>query len=176
MSTVRCDIEDLGKTLEALAKKAKPAVSSALTSAALLLRVAVTQRAMTTKSDRGFAGFNTGYYARAWKTQKVVDSGDLADSYIRIFNQAPYAGVIEYGRREGKMPPSSALVPWVRRKLGVSAKKAPGVAFAVAKKIGARTIAGRHIITDPAFRLRMQALFVWEVTRSLRKYLTTGSP
>ena len=33
------------------------------------------------------------------------------------------------------MPPSKALIPWVRAVLGVSAKEAPGVAYLVARKI-----------------------------------------
>jgi hypothetical protein len=36
------------------------------------------------------------------------------------------------------MPPPSALVLWVIRKLGVSRAEAPGVAFVVARAIGRR--------------------------------------
>jgi len=39
------------------------------------------------------------------------------------------------GRKPGKMPPVSALLPWVNAKLGISGKEALRVAFAVATKI-----------------------------------------
>lgn len=46
-----------------------------------------------------------------------------------------YAEVVELGRRPGSFPPPSALVLWVRRKLGVSHAQASGVAHAIAWKI-----------------------------------------
>jgi len=39
------------------------------------------------------------------------------------------------GRKPGKMPPVSALLPWVNAKLGITGKEALSVAFAVATKI-----------------------------------------
>lgn len=46
-----------------------------------------------------------------------------------------YGVVVEYGRSAGKFPPVNALIPWVKRKLGVSASQAESVATAVAWKI-----------------------------------------
>lgn len=40
------------------------------------------------------------------------------------------------GRPPGKMPPSNALIPWVRIKLGISGDRAKGVAFVIARAIG----------------------------------------
>lgn len=48
-------------------------------------------------------------------------------------SQAP-ASFVELGTRP-HMPPVAALVPWVRAVLGVDAKRAPGVAFLIARKI-----------------------------------------
>lgn len=49
---------------------------------------------------------------------------------------AQYAIVVHEGRRPGgKMPPSDALEPWVRKKLGVPADEVASVSFAVARKI-----------------------------------------
>lgn len=48
-----------------------------------------------------------------------------------------YAAAVHEGRRPGKMPPSKALIPWVRKKLGVPEDEAAGVAFVIAKNIWA---------------------------------------
>lgn len=48
-----------------------------------------------------------------------------------------YAIVVHEGRKPGKRPPpSKALEPWVRKKLGVPRDEAAGVAFVVARSIG----------------------------------------
>ena len=39
------------------------------------------------------------------------------------------------GRKPGKMPPVSALIPWVNAKFGVGGKEAIGIAWAVATKL-----------------------------------------
>jgi len=39
------------------------------------------------------------------------------------------------GRKPGKMPPVSALIPWVNAKLGIGGKEAIAIAWAVATKI-----------------------------------------
>jgi hypothetical protein len=58
-----------------------------------------------------------------------------------------YPRVMETGRRFGrKRPPISALVRWVELKLRVPKKRARGVAFLVARKIGSRGIVGRFFM------------------------------
>ena len=39
------------------------------------------------------------------------------------------------GRKPGKIPPVSALIPWVNAKFGIGGKEAVSIAWAVAKKI-----------------------------------------
>ena len=52
-----------------------------------------------------------------------------------------YGQVVRGGRRAGaKMPPPEALIPWVQKKMGIPARLAPMVAFALAVKIGKRGI------------------------------------
>ena len=51
-----------------------------------------------------------------------------------------YPEVMEFGRKPGKMPPPQALERWVHLKLGVPVDDAPGVAYNVARRIGARGI------------------------------------
>jgi hypothetical protein len=174
--TSTIDLVDIDKALTSLLNKAKSGMSAALTSAAMKVRSDISRRAQTFKYPPGYMLLNTGYYARAWKTEKVVDGASPIDGYVRLYNQAPYAGVIEYGRRAGSMPPSSALVPWVRRKLGVSAKKAPGVAFAIAKKMKTKPIPGKYVLTAPVYQAHLQKLFVDEIKRTLKNVLTTGTP
>lgn len=68
---------------------------------------------------------------------------------VIVNNSRRYAGVIELGRRAGaRRPPVQALVGWVRRKLGVSAKDAPRVAFAVARKIGERGLPAKRVVAS----------------------------
>ena len=48
-----------------------------------------------------------------------------------------YAAVIHEGRTPGKRPPpSKAIEPWVKKKMGVPADEVAGVAFVVARSIG----------------------------------------
>ena len=57
-----------------------------------------------------------------------------------------YPLVVEFGRKPGKMPPPQALERWVHIKLGVPNEDAPGVALAVARRIGARGIKGKRFM------------------------------
>lgn len=76
-----------------------------------------------------------------------VNTGYLRGSYQINFRRNPrrtlivspaaYAGVMALGRRPGRRwPPIGPLQAWVMTKLGVSAEKSRGVAFAVARNIG----------------------------------------
>lgn len=89
----------------------------------------------------GSAGaVDTRHYLRGWKAQRT-NSGAV------IFNDTPYAGVIELGRRPGaRPPPSKMLMPWLRHKLHLSESEAVGMAFVVARAIGRRGQAGRHVL------------------------------
>ena len=46
-----------------------------------------------------------------------------------------YTYFLANGRKPGKMPPVSALIPWVNAKFGIGGKEAIGIAWAVATKI-----------------------------------------
>lgn len=71
-----------------------------------------------------------------------------SDANMRVvgttFTDLVYGAVMEFGRKPGKAPPTAALLPWVRRKMGVAKDKAEGVAFVVARSIGRKGITGRH--------------------------------
>lgn len=46
-----------------------------------------------------------------------------------------YTYWLSHGRKPGKKPPISALIPWVNAKFGIGGNEAKGIAFAVARKI-----------------------------------------
>lgn len=73
---------------------------------------------------------NTGKLANSIRYE-VVGGGIL-----RIYAE-DYIYTLQYGRKPGKRPPTSALTNWVKTKLGVSDnKKAKGIAYVIARKIG----------------------------------------
>jgi len=62
--------------------------------------------------------------------------GTPATRVQEVFSSVMYAPIQEKGRRPGKMPPVSALLVWVARKMQVADKDVRTVAFFVARKIG----------------------------------------
>jgi hypothetical protein len=96
----------------------------------------------------GAGAFDTGRFLNSWKAEAGTSL------YIaKLFNDAPYAGVIEHGRRPGKGVPPGVLDAWVRRKLvgtrrrGVKAiKEIESLAFLVSRAIKLRGIPGRRIL------------------------------
>jgi hypothetical protein len=68
-----------------------------------------------------------------------------------------YPSVIEFGRRKGKRPPSSALERWVYLVMGVPKDRARSVAYVVARAIGRKGIKGKKIIRG-AFADRQQRI------------------
>jgi hypothetical protein len=85
--------------------------------------------------------FNIGVYKRSWKAIKIAGGA-------RVYNDTPYAAVIELGRRPGaRMPPSSVLAHWAQRKLGLSAAEAKSAGFVIARAIARRGLPARLVLT-----------------------------
>ena len=83
---------------------------------------------------------DTRHYLRGWKAQRTI-TGAV------IFNDSPYAGVVELGRRPGsRPPPSHLLIPWVRRKMHLTESEAVGVAFVLSRAIGKRGQEPRRVL------------------------------
>jgi hypothetical protein len=111
--------------------------------AGALRGVAILQR-KTQNAD----AFDTGRYQRAWKQR-------VSNTEVRFWNEAPYAIIIERGRRPGATPPPvKALIPWVKRKLGVSTAEAKGVAYVVARSIGRKGTKGKKVLIRAMSELR----------------------
>lgn len=96
-----------------------------------------------------------GTYRRSFRFE------DIAGGAV-VYNFAPYASVIELGRRPGgRMPPLSVIADWVRRK-GIGVRQGPkqkgrgfkrrtdaelrGIAFIIARRIRARGLPAHHIL------------------------------
>ena len=104
---------------------------------------------LMTKRARELKVFDTGNYLRAWRFS-------LHHNGAVLFNSAPYAAVIDLGRRPGsKMPPVDAILNWVmHKKLGGFKGKyasrrqaARGLAFAIARSIAKKGMPARHVMT-----------------------------
>lgn len=90
---------------------------------------------------------DTGAGRLGWKSEVV-------DDLVRLWNARPHMAVVDGGRRPGaKRPPTAALIPWVRRKLGVGADEARGVAFVLARAIGRRGQQARRILGDATAKI-----------------------
>ena len=87
-------------------------------------------------SSKPYAPVDRGVYKRSFHAEDIDDG-------CAFYNDAPYAGVLELGRRPGKMPPVAILAEWVIRKGLVGKRKAGkagasqlaaarGIAFAIA--------------------------------------------
>ncbi len=62
----------------------------------------------------------------------------------RVYSNLIYMPPLEFGTRP-HFPPPAALAYWAQRKLRVSAADAPGVGFAIARKIAARGTPAREM-------------------------------
>lgn len=106
---------------------------------------------------------------------RLVDQGGYRRSFVvrrvpggaELRNLAPYAGVLELGRRPGATPPPVAVLEaWARRKLGLQPKEAKAAAFAIRKAISRRGLPPHHIMR----RTARQAMrwYVADLRRMLR--------
>lgn len=127
MSVIHVNIDQLAATVAADMEKLGPAVLEAV------------QVTVQMHGPRLFAG-----HVATAQPRPPVDRGtyrrsthveDLQNGVV-MFNRAPYAGVLEEGRRPGRAPPVRALEGWILRK-GITndRKEAKAMAFAIARKM-----------------------------------------
>jgi len=103
-----------------------------------------------------------GTFKLSWKAERVPGGAELR-------NDAPYAAVIEYGRRPGRPgPPLAPILAWVHRKLvangQVQEKDAEEAARDIRDKIHFAGSPPHHILTDLVPDLRR-----WFKTEALRR-------
>lgn len=165
---VKIPIRDLPKYMRELGDSFGPSLLAGLTSAAV--RSVAT---LTTETDRKQA-FNTGAYRRGWNHGTAMSIGQ-ASAVIRVFNDVPYSGVIELGRRKGAKMPWLRTVPleaqpiymWCISKLGMTADEAAKAAKPIAWSIKRKGITGKYVMRNVLPQLAKDG--AEEVAKSLRK-------
>lgn len=91
---------------------------------------------------------DAGQYKRSWQARRMVGGAEL-------YNDAPYAGVIEYGRRPNSTPPPYAVIlKWVRRK-NLTPTPKPG--------------RGRRRAATRRSKAELQASLAWAIRASIAK-------
>ena len=82
------------------------------------------------------APINTGALRQSITTE--VDTQPPFASWVAVGPTVNYGRFVEHGRKPGRMPPISALEPWVRTKL--KARNPRAVAYIIARKIAAEGV------------------------------------
>lgn len=116
------------------------------------------------KRTREVEAVDQGQFVLAWSHRALPNGAELR-------NDAPYAAVIERGRRPGRPgPPLEPILLWVNRKLvkngAVDPEAAHGVALAIRNAIHIRGTKPRWILRDTM--RRMKPRFKREALRRLR--------
>lgn len=110
--------------------------------------------------------FNTGAFARGWKSTKM-EWGSV------LYNSQPYSPVIESGARyTNKMPPTKPLAKWAQRKLGVSRDQAEGIAFVLARAIKKRGLPARNVLKDALPEIK--TLVLKEIGHEMNRFFGGG--
>jgi hypothetical protein len=94
-------------------------------------------------SPGGTSGaLDTGLYKAAWKTGSLPNGAS-------VFNDRPYAGVIDYGRRPAPVSRGGVrnLEAWAKRKLKLGQAQARAAAWAIAKKLEKRPLLARKVLS-----------------------------
>lgn len=106
-----------------LGKKAREAAMSELGATAIQML------GEATKKLRENGSVSTSFLANSGKVKKYK-------THYTVGYSASYAYIVEFGRKIGTMPPVSALIPWVKKKLRINdPKQQKQVAFLVARSI-----------------------------------------
>ena len=111
------------KSVNLLGKKAREAAMSELGATAIQML------GDATKKLRENGSVSTSFLVNSGKVKKYK-------THYTVGYSASYAYIVEFGRKIGTMPPVSALIPWVKKKLRINKKKdQERVAFFVSRAI-----------------------------------------
>lgn len=171
MTTVHLKLEDLAPVYKRMGPRAVAAAKRGALRGALRA-VSTLQRAtgMALPANPGQVGvggaLNTGHYKRSWKAEKLPDGA-------RVHNSAPYAGVIEHGRRAGSaFPPLKEIERWAQRRMGLNPKEAKAAAFPIARAIARRGLIARKVLGNA--QAEIEKGFLEEVKKELERELARG--
>ena len=111
------------KSIGLLGKKAKESAKKELGASAIDM---LGESAKTLRKNNSIA---TSFLINSGKVQEY-------DKGYTVGYSASYAYIVEFGRKIGTMPPVSALIPWVKKKLRINKpKQQKQVAFLIARSI-----------------------------------------
>lgn len=166
--SIKIPIRDLPKYMQELGDSFGPAILAGLTSAA-----AFSVSRLVMETDRKNV-VDKGRYKAAWAFSRAMSTGPVS-AKIRVYNDAPYSGVMELGRRAGRKAPWRANVPvqeqpmylWAKSKLGLSDEEAARAAWPLAMAIKRKGIKGRRVMADILDELSVNA--AQEVAKELRR-------
>ena len=176
MSTLFIHPDQVYATLMGLTRKHKTAIMRAHETFG---PAAISRLQKWTRRIKPFAPVDTEKFLNGWKYSMVYNG-------IVIYNDAPYAGAIEFGvgpgripspySRDGKSPrPFHRLVVWVAKKIGegyVRHRGSDRSAYAVATKIQQnlhnRGLKGRHVLTNPSRRNELIKCLKEEIHKQLQ--------
>lgn len=147
MSTI--PVQDLDRYMQRLGAAFGPAILAGLTSTAV--RSVAT---LATETNRKRVR-DTGRYLGGWQHSPAMSLGG-ASAVVRVYNDAPYSGVIELGRRAGRKMPwlrsqplqSQPIYMWCIRQLGMTADEAEKAAWGIAASIARKGIKGKYVLRD----------------------------
>jgi hypothetical protein len=182
--TVTLTFDQFAKSRERLAQQFWPTVQRGILSGAMRcipeMHARTADAPPANPSGIGAGGaVNTGRYKGAWQAVRI-------DGGARLYNSAPYAGVIEYGARplgargprlqrvvvKGQnarplSPRMEALKRWVELKLHVSKEESRSVAFLVGRAIARRGLLPRRVMTGEGQIARLTSLVLGEVRHEI---------
>jgi len=148
-----------------------PVLKKGIHSGSMRAQVLMEQKANVAppaSANGSHGAFNTGAYARGWKSSKMP-WGSL------LYNTKSYSPVIEGGAQfPGKAPPTKPLAEWARRKLGMSKDYADGVAFVMAQNIKKRGLRPRNVLKDA--RPEIKILVLKEIKHEVDRFFAGGTP
>lgn len=156
---IRVQLKEIAGLIARMGARANPAIQRAATSIALRALTVVQEE--TAKKG----AFNYGTYRSAWFATPMDRGGSTG---VLVGNKAPYAGVVEYGRRKGaKQPPREPIARWAQRKFGMPYSEAKQVAFAISRAIKRNGIKGRYVLTSAGTTKKFKQIMEHELLHEL---------
>ena len=156
---IRVKMDEVAGLIARLGSRAEPAIQRASRSFALRALTVVQEET----ANKG--AFNYGTYRSAWFATPTQRGGSTG---VLVGNKAPYAGVVEYGRRKGsKRPPREPIARWAQRKFGMPYPEAKRAAFAISRAIARNGIQGRFVLTSDKTTKKFKQIMEHELLHEL---------
>lgn len=142
---VRIDIVDFPAMIRQhgtrLLRGVRRGLLSAANAALPIVQQATREAPPANPSGVGSGGaVNTGAYLQRWKAGPTPEGA-------RVYNAAPHAAIVEYGRRPGRFPPLRVIAQWAMRRMGKTADEAKRAAWPIARAIAQRGLLPRRVLT-----------------------------